>query len=467
MRFKLLLAIIVFPLLLYSQKAKNELISIAASDLPLETILEQISDKSSYFFSYNSDLFPKGSRYSISAENEPIDQLLSRLLVGTGLKYSFFKDQIILNYQPPELEPIRKKNFFTLSGKVFDENGEPLSGVNIFLDGTSIGSFSDIDGNYLLESIPPGFYDLVFSHIGYENGVYGITEYNGGARIQNHNLTVWMQELEEIIVVVDQVNNRQNNWQVYYTIFLQELLGNSEIAGQCIIENPEVINFSKDSQSDKLYAYANDVIIIRNDALGYRIDYFLESFERQENDLRFRGKMRFRNQSPLNQKERREWKRNRKKCFYGSFNHFKKSLLSRSLRKEGFRIYASNMSNNVIRKRRNAELSESDILVFKGDSYELSFNKNLLVEFKKEKESVGFLSQRNLVRDDGSEVSQDDLAKQAGSQLSVIRLLKSPVKIDLTGQILDRFAISTNGYWSWERVGDLVPINYDTKWDNL
>lgn len=55
-----------------------------------------------------------------------------------------------------------------ISGKVTDaKTGEPLIGVNIIINGTSLGAASDIDGNYFIINIPPGDYELKASLIGY------------------------------------------------------------------------------------------------------------------------------------------------------------------------------------------------------------------------------------------------------------------------------------------------------------
>lgn len=50
---------------------------------------------------------------------------------------------------------------FTVSGTVTDENGESLPGVNILLDGTTVGTVTDVAGEYRLE-IPDGNGTLVF-----------------------------------------------------------------------------------------------------------------------------------------------------------------------------------------------------------------------------------------------------------------------------------------------------------------
>ncbi|MEP1032408.1 carboxypeptidase-like regulatory domain-containing protein [Ekhidna sp.] len=468
MRASLIVAFCIILSQGYCQNRKNDLVNGNFNNLPLEVIFDSLSAQTNYFFSYNSDLLPKGSLYSISADNTPIDKFLSRLLVGTGLKYSFFKDQIILNYLPVEARVIKKKNFFSISGTVYNENGETLNNANVFLDGTTIGVSSDIDGNYKLESIPPGFYDIVFSHVGYENAVYQISEMNGGSRIQTHQMELDLGQLEEVEVISNRINRAETSWQRHYAVFRKEILGQSENAKESVIENPEALDFTYNSEKNSLSAFSQFPLQIRNDALGYRVSYFLESFKKEESELRFRGKIRFRNLEPLNSVEKREWRKNRKKSYFGSFNHFKQSLLSGELKKEGFRIYRVRSLDKFEIKKEN-ELSVTDILVFKGDHYELDFNNYLAVEYRKEKESEDFLRSSNFVQTLYAEYITSDgiLIKDPGNQISVIRLLRNSVRLDLSGEVMDRFGLTTYGYWAWERTADLVPINYDPKYDNL
>lgn len=468
MRASLVLAFLLTLTLGFSQSRKNDLVNGNFVNLPLESIFDSLSEQTNYFFSYNSDLLPKGSLYTISAENTPIDKFLSSLLVGTGLKYSFFKDQIILNYLPIEESVIKKKNFFSISGTVYDPDGRPLNNANIFLDGTTIGVSSDIDGNYKLESIPPGFYNIVFSHIGLEHAVYQISEMNGGARIQTHQMELDLGQLEEVEVISNRIKRDANSWQLHYAVFRTEVLGQSENAQQSVIENPEALDFTYSVEHKSLRAYSDLPLQIRNDALGYRVSYFLESFRKEESQLRFRGKIRFRNLQPMNTSEKREWRKNRKKSYFGSFSHFKRSLLNGDLKKEGFRIYrVRNLENFEINKKN--ELNESDILVFKGDHYELDFKSYLAVEYRKEKESVDFLKNSNFVQTLYPEfiTPEGALLRDPGYQISVIRLLRSSVRLDLSGEVMDRFGLTTYGYWAWERTADLVPIDYDPKYDNF
>ena len=55
-----------------------------------------------------------------------------------------------------------------VSGKVTDEEGEPLVGATVQVIGSVIGTSTDLEGHYELE-VPPGRIRLIYSYIGYEN----------------------------------------------------------------------------------------------------------------------------------------------------------------------------------------------------------------------------------------------------------------------------------------------------------
>jgi TonB-dependent receptor len=57
----------------------------------------------------------------------------------------------------------------TIKGKVTDAlSGEPLIGTNIAIMGTSLGTSSDLNGDYTIAAIPPGTHTIVFRYIGYK-----------------------------------------------------------------------------------------------------------------------------------------------------------------------------------------------------------------------------------------------------------------------------------------------------------
>lgn len=56
----------------------------------------------------------------------------------------------------------------TISGTVFDPDGEPIIGSAIFVKGTTLGTRTDIDGNYTLE-VPDEASELHFTYDDYED----------------------------------------------------------------------------------------------------------------------------------------------------------------------------------------------------------------------------------------------------------------------------------------------------------
>ena len=74
-----------------------------------------------------------------------------------------------------------------VKGFVFDqESGEPIIFTNVYLEGTTIGSNTDINGFYAITKVPEGKYTLVCSYLGYDTVKTSVQI--GQSGIQTHNL---------------------------------------------------------------------------------------------------------------------------------------------------------------------------------------------------------------------------------------------------------------------------------------
>ncbi len=59
-----------------------------------------------------------------------------------------------------------------IKGRVYNSiNNEPIPFANIYIDSTTTGSVSDIDGNYQLSNLEPGTYNVVCSFIGFQESI--------------------------------------------------------------------------------------------------------------------------------------------------------------------------------------------------------------------------------------------------------------------------------------------------------
>ncbi|MBR2105508.1 MAG: carboxypeptidase-like regulatory domain-containing protein, partial [Bacteroidales bacterium] len=67
----------------------------------------------------------------------------------------------------------------TVKGKVLDEGGMGLPGANVFVKGTTIGTISDMDGNYQIPNVPSGEQTITASFIGYSSMEVSVNVSNG------------------------------------------------------------------------------------------------------------------------------------------------------------------------------------------------------------------------------------------------------------------------------------------------
>ena len=55
-----------------------------------------------------------------------------------------------------------------VTGTVKDEAGEPMIGVSVRVDGTSIGAVTDLDGHFTIKNVPDKA-SLTVSYVGYRD----------------------------------------------------------------------------------------------------------------------------------------------------------------------------------------------------------------------------------------------------------------------------------------------------------
>ena len=64
-----------------------------------------------------------------------------------------------------------------LKGNITDAlTGETLIGANVYLEGTTNGTTSDIDGNFTIKNLKEGVYNIVCSYISYSDMVINNVE---------------------------------------------------------------------------------------------------------------------------------------------------------------------------------------------------------------------------------------------------------------------------------------------------
>jgi outer membrane receptor protein involved in Fe transport len=90
-----------------------------------------------------------------------------------------------------------------LSGTVTDKDtGEPLIGVNIIVHELQIGASSDIDGRFMILNIPPGYYTVSASYMGYQKLTFTDVRFSmDHTTVQDYKMSSQILEGDEVLVV--------------------------------------------------------------------------------------------------------------------------------------------------------------------------------------------------------------------------------------------------------------------------
>ncbi|MDD4631892.1 MAG: TonB-dependent receptor plug domain-containing protein, partial [Proteiniphilum sp.] len=162
---------------------------------------DAIEKQSKYIFFYDDALRPLlTKRVTLSISSASIQAVMNRLLESSGLTYRIVDKQILIsttnvNNSPQE----EKKKGITVTGKVTDENGLPLPGVNVYVLSLQRITTTNMEGEYSLLITPPAEPVLLqFSFVGMKTVEILIGE-KEGTLVKNVQLFPDGQ-LEEVVV---------------------------------------------------------------------------------------------------------------------------------------------------------------------------------------------------------------------------------------------------------------------------
>ena len=142
---------------IYSQNSIN----LNVQNKPLRDVLKMIEQKSSFRFFYSDDLILMNENVNVKADHRDVLEVLNDIFSGSELTYKIFDNNLIVIASKSTI-----KQQITVTGTVTDNKGEPLIGVNVIVEGTTIGTVTDVDGKYKIEA-PDEKSVLIFSYLGY------------------------------------------------------------------------------------------------------------------------------------------------------------------------------------------------------------------------------------------------------------------------------------------------------------
>ena len=178
----------------YSQVGK---VSFEVENATLAEIIPIIERSTNYTFLYQDEQVERVKNLTFRFTDEDLRVVLEKCLEGTNLTYRIEDNTIILKAGEPQPEAsLPQVQERKLTGKVTDEAGVPLPGVTVVIEGTTVGTATDADGNYVLNCPEQEGLTLVFSFVGMETQQIVVGEGNEINIVMKSD----MQEMEEVVV---------------------------------------------------------------------------------------------------------------------------------------------------------------------------------------------------------------------------------------------------------------------------
>jgi len=194
----------------YAQKMEDKLITLELRNVPLRHALDRIETTSGFRMAYVLEQVGRYGNITLVKGTRSVASTLQLILTGTQLDFRQDNNTILIF---PRRRDLGQSNIvaeqvaaLSVQGKVTDESGNPLSGVSVYVKGTSsIGTVTDAKGSYKIE-VPQPSSILVFSSVNTETRE---TPVNGRSEI-NMTLKIRTEQQEEVVVVGYGIQKRKD-----------------------------------------------------------------------------------------------------------------------------------------------------------------------------------------------------------------------------------------------------------------
>ncbi|TVR69130.1 MAG: SusC/RagA family TonB-linked outer membrane protein [Marinilabiliales bacterium] len=166
-------------------------VTLSVHNESIRDVLREIETQSPYRFFYNEAFADLNKRVNINVDDTDINSTMDELLLMSDMSYRVLENNLVV------IAPRKELQQHVVSGRVTDaSNNDPLPGVNVFIEGTTTGTITDIDGRYTL-NVPDDEVVLVFSYIGYVREEIPV----GGRQVIDVGLKLELEALDEVVVI--------------------------------------------------------------------------------------------------------------------------------------------------------------------------------------------------------------------------------------------------------------------------
>lgn len=173
--------------------AQQEKVNLHLENVSLKTFFREVQKQTGLYFVYNDEICGDFGNVSVEVKDEAVVDVLETVFANKSYSYHF-EDKIIVVKTKTLAAP--QQQMKKVKGKVTDGKGNPLPGVGILIEGTTVGTTTDVDGNYVINCPEKENLALIFSFVGMKTH----REVVGNRNEISVKMVEEVAEIEEVVV---------------------------------------------------------------------------------------------------------------------------------------------------------------------------------------------------------------------------------------------------------------------------
>ena len=164
---------------------------------PLKAVLKEVERQTKYSIIYKTDEVNENKKITASFQQATVNNVLAAVL-DKDVEYKLQNRMIIITKKTVRnIAAAPSQSLHRVTGKVVDVNGEPVIGASVQVVGQSMGTITNLDGEFTLSSVPVNAV-VVVSYIGFEKKEIKVPELQKSSRVMLREDTA---TLEEVVVI--------------------------------------------------------------------------------------------------------------------------------------------------------------------------------------------------------------------------------------------------------------------------
>ncbi|SDG27764.1 SusC/RagA family TonB-linked outer membrane protein [Chitinophaga filiformis] len=189
----------------------SQTVTFSGRDVPLGKVFSAIKEQTGYVLFYDYSVLDGSRPVTLSVKNDPIDHFLTRILKGQLLDYKIIRKTIFIKKTDPpagpkELQPEEADIPVAnppITGRITNENGEPLVGATMKVKGGKAVAVTDANGKFSIDANVGDL--LVISYVGFASREIMINT----AEIGRVSLSPSDSRLDEIQIIAYGVSTKR------------------------------------------------------------------------------------------------------------------------------------------------------------------------------------------------------------------------------------------------------------------